>query len=121
MKLIVDMNLSPAWSEALEQHGFEASHWSSVGDPRASDVVIMTWARDHGFIVLTHDLDFTTLLATTSAAGPSVVQVRAQDVTPTHLVTLVVRAIKAHIEELDQGALITIDEVSARVRVLPLR
>jgi predicted nuclease of predicted toxin-antitoxin system len=121
MKLIVDMNLSPAWCGALEHHGFEASHWSSVGDPGASDVAIMTWAREHDYVVLTHDLDFTTLLATTSAAGPSVVQVRAQDVTPTHLVPLVVRAIKAHIEELNQGALVTIDDVSARVRVLPLR
>lgn len=121
MKLLVDMNLSPAWCGALADHGFEASHWSSIGDPRASDVVIMTWAREHGFVVLTHDLDFTTLLATTSAAGPSVVQVRAQDVTPAHLVALVVRAVRAHVEELDQGALVTIDDVSARVRVLPLR
>ncbi len=81
----------------------------------------MTWAREHGFVVLTHDLDFTTLLATTSAAGPSVVQVRAQDVLPSHLVSLVVRAIRAQTAELNQGALVTIDDVSARVRVLPLR
>ena len=121
MKLLVDMNLSPDWCAKLQHHGVEASHWSTIGDARASDVVIMTWAREHDYIVLTHDLDFTTLLATTSAAGPSVVQVRAQDVTQKHLVTLVVRAIKAHIEELNQGALVTIDEVSARVRVLPLR
>jgi predicted nuclease of predicted toxin-antitoxin system len=120
MKLLVDMNLSPAWCGALEHQGFEASHWSSIGDPRASDIVIMTWAREHDYVVLTHDLDFTTLLATTSAAGPSVVQVRAQDVTATELVTIVVRAIRAHIVELGQGALVTIDEVSARVRVLPL-
>lgn len=82
MKLLVDMNLSPAWCGALENHGCEALHWSGIGDARASDVATMTWAREHGFIVLTHDLDFTPLLATTSAAGPSVVQVRAQDVTP---------------------------------------
>jgi predicted nuclease of predicted toxin-antitoxin system len=84
-------------------------------------VAIMTWAREHDYVVLTHDLDFTTLLATTSAAGPSVVQVRAQDITPAHLVTLVVRAVEAHVAELDQGALITIDDVGARIRVLPLR
>jgi predicted nuclease of predicted toxin-antitoxin system len=81
----------------------------------------MTWAREHGFVVLTHDLDSTTLLATTSAAGESVVQVRAQDVTAAHLVAMVVRAVRAHVEEPNQGALVTIDDVSARVRVLPLR
>jgi predicted nuclease of predicted toxin-antitoxin system len=120
-KPLVDMNLSPAWCGALADHRFEAAHWSSIGDPRASDVVLMTWAREHDFVVLTHDLDFTTLLATTSAAGPSVVQVRAQDVTPKHLVALVARVVRAHVAELGQGALVTIDDVSARVRVLPLR
>ena len=121
MKLLVDMNLSPEWCTELERAGFDSKHWSSIGDPRASDVVIMTWARDNSYVVLTHDLDFTTLLATTSAFGPSVVQVRAQDVTPLYLGALVVRAIRAHMEDLNQGALVTIDNVSARVRVLPLR
>jgi predicted nuclease of predicted toxin-antitoxin system len=121
MKLLVDMNLSPAWCRALEDAGFESSHWSNVGDPRASDATIMTWAREHAYIVLTHDLDFTTLLATTSAAGPSVLQVRAQDVTPAYLAPLVVRAIRAYVADLEQGALVTIDEAGARARVLPLR
>lgn len=120
MKLLVDMNLSPAWCGELKRHGVEAAHWSHIGDPRASDLAIMTWAREHDYVVLTHDLDFTTLLATTSAAGPSVVQLRAQDITPAHLALLVARALRAHTEELNQGALVTIDEVSARIRVLPL-
>jgi predicted nuclease of predicted toxin-antitoxin system len=45
----------------------------------------MAWARENGHVVLTHDLDFGTLLALTRANGPSVVQVRAQDVLPQHL------------------------------------
>lgn len=33
MKLLLDMNLSPLWVEALEEQGYEAVHWSRVGAP----------------------------------------------------------------------------------------
>jgi len=29
LKLLIDMNLSPAWVEALQTMGFEAIHWSA--------------------------------------------------------------------------------------------
>ena len=48
MKLLLDMNLSPGWVGFLRDQGFEAMHWSEVGDPRAPDASIMAWARDHG-------------------------------------------------------------------------
>lgn len=78
MKLLIDMNLSPEWVDVLRSNGYEAQHWSTVGDPRAPDYVIMEWARATGSIVLTHDLDFGALLAITSAVGPSVIQVRTK-------------------------------------------
>jgi predicted nuclease of predicted toxin-antitoxin system len=121
MKLLVDMNLSPAWCLTLREHGFEAEHWSHVGDPRAADTVIMQWAREHGCIVFTHDLDFTTLLATTNADGPSVVQIRTPRVVPEESAALLVRVLRTHSESLERGALITIDAAGERVRILPLR
>lgn len=41
MKLLVDMNLSPGWVDTLAQAGFEAVHWSRLGDVKASDREIM--------------------------------------------------------------------------------
>jgi predicted nuclease of predicted toxin-antitoxin system len=78
VKVLVDVNLSPAWTGLLAEHHIEAAHWTSVGDPRAADSELMRYAREHGYVVFTHDLDFGTLLALTGARGPSVVQVRAQ-------------------------------------------
>ena len=71
MRLVIDMNLSPIWVGFLKAHGIEAMHWSTIGDIRAKDSVIMAWAREHGFVVFTHDLDFSALLAATGAGGPS--------------------------------------------------
>jgi predicted nuclease of predicted toxin-antitoxin system len=121
MKLLLDMNLSPAWVRFLEENGLEAVHWSTTGDPTATDAVIMAWARDHGFVVVTHDLDFSALLANTEALGPSVIQVRTQDVLPDAIGTDVVRVLQEHQAALDRGAIVTIDELNARVRVLPIR
>jgi predicted nuclease of predicted toxin-antitoxin system len=120
LRLIVDMNLPPEWTEVLGEAGIEAVHWSTVGDPRATDMVILNWAREHGYIVFTHDLDFGTLLAHTHASGPSVVQVRTQDVFPKRLAPIVIAALHRHREMLVRGALVTVDEARARVRVLPV-
>ena len=69
----------------------------------------MKWAKDHGFIVFTHDLDFGSILAATSAAAPSVIQIRIQDVMPESVGSIVVDAIRKFKDELNNGALISID------------
>jgi predicted nuclease of predicted toxin-antitoxin system len=119
MKIVVDMNLSPDWVKVLEKAGWESVHWSTVGDMRATDDVIMSWARDHGYIVFTHDLDFGILLALTQAESPSVFQVRTQDVFPEILGNRLIKVLKEHQSVLEKGALLTVDEAKARVRVLP--
>ncbi|MBI3609981.1 MAG: DUF5615 family PIN-like protein [Nitrospirae bacterium] len=120
MKLLIDMNLSPQWIPVFERWGWQAVHWSSVGDARATDRVIMDWARANGYIVFTHDLDFGGLLAVTQAKGPSVIQVRAQDVMPRHLEEIVIKALKQYKAQLESGALITVDESTSRARILPI-
>ena len=121
MKLLLDMNLAPSWVGFLQGEGFEAVHWSVVGDPRASDAAIMEWARRGGYMVFTHDLDFSALLAATGATGPSVIQVRAQDVLPEAIGTDVVSVLRMHAAALEQGAIVSVDKVTSRVRVLPIR
>ena len=121
MKVVVDMNLAPSWIDRLAAHGFEAVHWSAIGAATARDDEILAWARTNGFLVLTHDLDFTAILAATSDQAPSVVQLRMQDVLSESALEAVVIALRAHSEEIVKGALLSIDESGARVRILPLR
>jgi predicted nuclease of predicted toxin-antitoxin system len=120
MKILIDMNLSPDWVDVLIGNGFEALHWSTIGDPRAGDSVVMDWARANGYVVFTHDLDFGALLALTQAESPSVIQVRTQDVTPVHLSGMIIAALRNHESLLESGALIVLDEAKSRVRILPL-
>lgn len=120
MKLLLDMNLSPSWVATLEQAGFEAIHWSQVGKHNAPDRELFAWARQHQHIVFTHDLDFGAMLALTGAESPSVFQVRTQDATPDTLAIRVISVLQRFHVELETGALVVVDDVRERVRILPL-
>lgn len=120
MRILVDMNLSPTLCGVLKAAGFDAIHWSSIGDPRASDAALMTWASTNDYLVVTHDLDFGAILSATHATGPSVIQVRTQDVMPEHLGPILIGVLQRRAQALESGALVVVDEARARVRVLPL-
>jgi predicted nuclease of predicted toxin-antitoxin system len=121
VKLLVDMNLSPSWCGALREDGFEAVHWSEVGDPRATDRELVHWARDHDAVVLTHDLDFGAILAATQAVAPSVVLLRTQDPTPGAMRELLAGCLRTFAADIEAGAIVAVDAAGGRVHLLPLR
>lgn len=120
MKLIVDMNLSPRWVYLLNEAGMQAVHWSEVGKPNAPDSEIMAYAKANNYIVLTHDLDFSAILSATHGRRPSVVQIRAEDVSPDVIGLQIIAALRQMNEELAAGALLTVDPNRTRLRLLPL-
>lgn len=120
MTLVVDMNLSPSWIARLAQRGVEAVHWSTIGAATALDDEILSWVRERRFVLLTNDLDFSAILASTADRAPSVIQLRGQDLLSEAMADAVTRALSTYRDELAQGALLSINENGARVRILPL-
>lgn len=120
MKLIVDMNLSPRLAGLLREAGFDAQHWSAIGAADAPDRTILAHARAIDAIVVTHDLDFSAILAATGADAPSVVQLRGLDLAPDRLIGPIATALHQCAEALHRGAILTIDTARARLRLLPL-
>jgi len=109
-----------AWVDVLNQAGWEAKHWSALGRADAPDSEIMAYAAQHSYVVLTHDLDFSTILAATHGQKPSVVQLRIDDVSPGKAGTRLVTALRHMERELEVGGLITVGAEKIRVRLLPL-
>ena len=120
MKLLVDMNLSPRWISILAVAGIESVHSSTLGARNAPDTEIMAFAAANDYVVLTHDLDFGAILAATQGEKPSVVQIRAEDVSPDVIGAPVVSALRQMADELEAGVLVTVDPNRTRLRVLPL-
>jgi predicted nuclease of predicted toxin-antitoxin system len=122
MKLLLDMNLSPLWKSRLAELSIESDHWSNIGAANASDTEIMAYAKANSLIVLTQDLDFSAILAATHGELPSsVVQIRGSEVSFEVIGNQVVAALIQMTAELETGALLTIDPMRTRMRLLPLR
>ena len=81
----------------------------------------MEWAKANNHIVFTHDLDFGAILAATKADSPSVLQIRTQDITIAAISDLVLFLLNQFKGELNEGALISVNENHSRVRILPIR
>jgi predicted nuclease of predicted toxin-antitoxin system len=79
----------------------------------------MLWAAEHQHIVLTSDLDFGAILAATQSVRPSVMQLRSEVLAPAGIGELVLVAIRQARQELESGALVSVDADRARIRVLP--
>ncbi|MDZ7576680.1 MAG: DUF5615 family PIN-like protein [Candidatus Nanopelagicales bacterium] len=120
MKLLIDMNLSPRWVDTLATAGIESVHWSTIGAPTTPDPDVMAFARTHGYVVLTHDLDFGAILAATHGDRPSVVQIRAMNLAPEVIAANVITAVRQLGTELESGALLTVEPGRTRARLLPL-
>jgi predicted nuclease of predicted toxin-antitoxin system len=120
MKLLIDMNLSPRWVDFLSTAGWEAVHWSAVGKANAPDPEVMTYAAQHGFVLLTHDLDFGAILAATRGDRPSVIQIRIEDLGIQAVGSRVVAALRHLTSELEAGCLLTITLHRSRLRMLPM-
>jgi predicted nuclease of predicted toxin-antitoxin system len=114
------MNLSPAWVKFLDSAGHSAVHWPTVGAPTATDREIMAWAAGHDSVVLTHDLDFSGILAATGGHKPSVVQIRADNLSTGAIGHAILAAPDRLADELAAGALVTIEPHQTRLTVLPL-
>ena len=121
MKILLDMNLSPAWVSFLENEGYEVKHWKDIGSVTAQDIELMDWARKNGYIIFTHDLDYGTLLFVTKAVAPSVIQLRCEDVRPKSAGKIVLSALKKAQKEIERGALVTVDPRKSRIHLLPLK
>lgn len=121
MKLLVDMNLSPRWVDLLMQSRLEAVHWSTIGRPQALDEEIMAYAAKHDYVVLTNDLDFSAILAVTHGEKPSVVQLRSGNLSPDVIGQQTIKALLQLADHLQEGALVNVEPLRTRVRLLPLK
>jgi predicted nuclease of predicted toxin-antitoxin system len=120
LKLLLDMNLSPEFASYLRKRGVDAAHWFEIGNPEASDAEIISYAAEHGYVVVTLDLDFSAILAATQGKEPSVVQIRAKEAISEKIFVSTLAAIEQVKDELAEGAILTIDMEKSRLRLLPL-
>ncbi len=120
LRFLADMHISPLTVSELRREGWDIARVSDVMNEDASDLDILAFAREQGQVVVTQDLDFSALLAIGRRTKPSVVSFRLRSARPAN-VTRRLRDVVADMgEELAMGAVISVDEASARYHLLPI-
>jgi predicted nuclease of predicted toxin-antitoxin system len=120
MKLLLDQGLPRSAASHLRAASIEAVHTGEIGLGTAADSAILQWARDDGRIVVTFDADFHALLALSGADAPSVVRIRIQGLDGEACAQLLMRVLGQCADDLERGAVVTVQPGRIRVRRLPL-
>lgn len=120
LSLLLDANLPPSLVPRLAAIGVVAVHVGQIGLGTASDDFIVEQSRVRGTVLVTHDLDFSRILAASGETTPSVIVLRIRQPTPTALTNGIAVALARATDDLRSGAIVTVEDFAIRVRMLPV-
>jgi predicted nuclease of predicted toxin-antitoxin system len=121
MRLLLDQGLPRTAAGQLRQAGIDTLHVGEIGFSEAEDAEILQRGRDDARVVVTLDADFHALLARSDAGLPSVIRIRIEGLRAEALARLLQDVLSRCERELEQGAVVTVQPATIRIRRLPLR
>ena len=120
MKLLLDQGLQRSAAALLRAHRYDAVHVGEINLAMATDAAILDRGLQEQRVVVTLDADFHALIALSGALSPSVIRIRIEGLRGKELTSLLQNVIEEFSEELELGAVVTVQEIRMRVRRLPL-
>ena len=118
LEFLANMNISPLTVGDLRTLGWNIVRVPEIMDSKSKDMDILTYARDHNKVVITQDLDFSSLLALKGYEKPSVINLRFENGKPEFITNRIIEIVNELEKELDEGIVVSVDEISARYRNL---
>jgi predicted nuclease of predicted toxin-antitoxin system len=115
------MNISPRTVSLLQEEGWDVIRVSERLPVNAPDQEVMEFAREDGRVLITQDLDFSTLLALGGYGEPSLVTIRMSEAEPEAVAKRLLEIFPQIEEVLREGCAVTVKDFSVRVRRLPIR
>lgn len=119
--LLLDQGLAPGTAAILRERGFDAIHVIEIGLDRGEDTEILVAARLQSRVCVTLDHDFHTHLAIAGAGRPSVVLLRIEGLCAAQQADMIGSICVSCAATLAEGAAVSANGQSLRLRRLPLR
>jgi predicted nuclease of predicted toxin-antitoxin system len=119
--LLLDQGLAPATAAILRQRGFDVVHVLEIGLDKAEDLEILAAAAEQNRVCVTLDHDFHTHLALAGQGRPSVILLRIEGLGASAQADLIASICPICDAALNEGAAVSADGSSVRIRRLPLR
>ncbi len=120
MHFLADMGVGTKVVEWLNAHGHDAVHLRDFGLERLENGKIFQKAVDENRTVLTFDLDFGEIAATTSGARASVIVFRLHNTRVAHVIERLDSVLIDSSHLLQEGVVISVEETRHRIRRFPI-
>jgi predicted nuclease of predicted toxin-antitoxin system len=120
MRFLADMGVSQKVVEWLRTNGHDAVHLRDEGLQRLPNGEIFQKAGREQRIVLTFDLDFGEILASSAGQIVSVVLFRLRNTRTDFVIQRIDAVLSKSSSELSQGAIVIVEDGRHRVRKLPI-
>ena len=104
----------------LRSQGHEITHLREEGLHRMPNGEIFAKAASEKRVILTHDLDFSEIVALSRGLSTSVVLIRLNDTRAFHVIDRLSIALAHSAEALERGAVVVVEERRHRIRHLPI-
>ena len=115
------MNVSPKTVRGFQDLGVDMIRVSSLLPHNAPDEAILNLARKTGRVLITHDLDFSALLAIYGYDRPSLITLRLSRADPQTVTDRLSEVIPQIEEALIEGCAVTVEDRVIRIRPIPIR
>jgi predicted nuclease of predicted toxin-antitoxin system len=120
MKLLLDQGLPRSAARLLREAGIDTVPVGEIGCSTADDALILQRGRDEERVIVTLDADFHALLALSRATAPSVIRIRIEGLYGQKATDLIKAVLVRCAEDVEHGAVITVQPRRIRIRRLPL-
>ena len=104
----------------LRQNGFDATHLRDEGLHRMADVNIFTKSQGENRIVITFDLDFGEIAASTAGKGASVILFRLSNTRTSFVIQRLDSVLRSSRLALENGSVVVVEDSRHRIRQLPI-
>jgi predicted nuclease of predicted toxin-antitoxin system len=120
MKFLLDQGTPRSTAILLQRAGFGAVHTAEIGMAEAEDTAILARALSDERVIVTLDADFHAHLARSQSSKPSVIRIRIEGLRAEELSQLIQQVAAKCCDDLESGAMISVQENRIRVRRLPV-
>src|SRR3990172_8241371 len=120
MRFLADMGVSQLVVQWLCSEGHDATHLRDERLHRLPNGAIFEKAATERRIILTFDLDFGEIVALSGGKPVSVILFRLHNTRTPHVIERLRKVLKDSACELEQGAIVVVEESRHRTRRLPI-
>ncbi len=120
IKFIADVHISPITITELRNSGYNINRITDFLPATTTDQEIISFAIEVDAVIITQDLDFSSIVVQSGLNKPSVISIRIIKPHPSKVTKILKELLPRIKEDLLRGCIVSVNENQFRIRELPM-